>query len=461
MTDESENTHKQELFHMAEPIGSGEDENGEYKLIPLSMVRGGELKPAKVYTKPMKHIVNDSNPNPRGWYKNKHSADRVRPRPCYSEAVLTTPYGGYCHVGCQFCYIDLGTRGYRSTGIPTVSPDYPDEMAKKISKMMIAAPFYISSFTEPFQILEDDYHIVERLVDVLVGEGLPVFFLSRRIPPEWAIHALQQNPYSYMQWSINTSDTFIYKKLSPGSYKIDEVMVSMKELSSRGIYISIQCNPILPGIVSLDDIKHLVELIAENGGNHVIFKFAEQVVNQRKILIERLRSAKLKGVDKFDDVFDQVIGGVYTVNQELRVEWLNELLAYTRKLGVTMSTCYEYYDNGKAGANIAPYFTTSDQCHGRGVPVFYRPALGEPFKPLPGCYRKGCLYCAEHGTKACNNETLLNAQALTYSDYKTIHLVGNDADWDLPESCARPDKVAESCARNPNLQTDVDMWGEV
>lgn len=460
MTDETEHVHKQELFHLAEPIGNGEDENGEFQLIPLSMIRGGELKPFKVYTKPMKHIVNDSNPSLRGWYKNKAVSDRQRPRPCYSEAVLTVPYGGYCHVGCKFCYVDNGTRGYRATGIPTVSPDYPDNVAKQIKAMMIAAPFYISSFTEPFQILEDDYHIVRRLTDVLVNEDLPLFYLSRRIPPDWAVEALQQNPYSYMQWSINSSDTAIYKKMSPGSYKIDEVMASMKELSSKGIYISIQCNPVLPGIVSLDNLKHLIELIADNGGNHVIFKFAEQVMSQRKMLIERLQSAKLKGVGEFDAVFNQVIGGVYTVNQEMRVDWLNELLIHTRKHGITMSTCYEYYDDGKGGANMAPYFTTSDQCHGRGVPMFYRPAPGAVFKPLPGCYRKGCLYCAEHGTQACGNDTLLQAKALEFKDYKSITLQGDEKNWAIIDSCKSPDEVSGSCACNDNFQTDMEIWSE-
>lgn len=458
MVDKQDKSDKQELFKLSQSVGSGEDEHGEYDMIPLSMLRGGELIPRKVHKYPMKHIVNDSNPTPRGWYKDKHEPARRRPRPCYTEALLTVPFGGYCHVGCKFCYVDNGTRGYRSTGIPTVSPDYPDKMRNNISKMMVSGAAYISSFTEPFQKLEGSYHITQRLTQVMLDEGLPFFYLSRLLPPDWALEALLHDNYSYMQFSINSSNTDIYKKMSPGSYTIDEVMDSIANLTAMGVYTSVQCNPVLPGIVSLDDIVNLVRLGSEAGLRHIIFKFAEQVFSNRRILMDRLKS--LKGVDKFDSYFSQKIGGVYTVEESLRVEWLDVLLEETRKLKMTMSTCYEYFDDGAAGSNLAPYYTTSDQCHGRGVPVFYRPEPGQPFQPFP-CYRKGCLYCEDYGTKACNNDVLLQAKALSYKDLKDARIYEPAAgwDWNVKDSCAMPEEAAlETIACNPKFKTDAEMW---
>ena len=357
------------------------------------------------------------------------------------------------------CYVDNGTRGYRSTGIPTVSPDYPDKMRNNISKMMVSGAAYISSFTEPFQKLEDSYHITQRLTQVMLDEGLPFFYLSRLLPPDWALEALLHDNYSYMQFSINSSNTDIYKKMSPGSYTIDEVMDSIANLTAMGVYTSVQCNPVLPGIVSLDDIVNLVKLGSEAGLRHIIFKFAEQVFSNRRILMDRLKS--LKGVDKFDSYFSQKIGGVYTIDESLRVEWLDVLLEETRKLKMTMSTCYEYFDDGAAGSNLAPYYTTSDQCHGRGVPVFYRPEPGQPFQPFP-CYRKGCLYCEDYGTKACNNDVLLQAKALSYKDLKDarIYEPANGWNWLAKNSCAMPGADAlATIACNPKFRTDAEMWG--
>lgn len=444
-------------------VDHGEDDSGPFDVIPLSMVRGGKAAPTVVYKDPMKHLVLDQSIPPRGWYKSKTEAsDRIRPRPCYTEALLTSPYGGFCPVGCSFCYINNGSRGYRATGVPTVDPDYPEKMRKQLSKMNVTGAAYMTSFTEPFHVLEKKYHVTERLTQVFVDEGLPIFYCSRRLPEEWAIEALQTNPYSYMQWSVNTSNPSDFRKLSPGAAKLEDIFKYVERLSGLGIYTSWQCNPINAGVTSLDDMLELVKIAGQIGLDHMIFKFVEQVANARQVIIDRLRQRRFepKKVDTLDSWFNQVIGGVYTIQQSIRVEWLTELLAATRREGVTMSLCYEYYDNGKAGANLAPWFTTSDQCHGRGVPVHYRPAPGAKFQPFP-CYRKGCLHCEEHGTKACNNETLLQAKALDYSDLKQNNITEPEGgwDWSVPESCAHPSKARRSLAANPNFMTDAELWG--
>lgn len=450
-------------WHKLHPaIDEGEDERGPFDVIPLAMMRGAEAKPVKVHKRGgMKHIETDSSIPPRGWYKSKVERSRVRPRPCYTEAILTTPYGGFCPVGCSFCYINNGSRGYRATGLPTVDVNYPEKFKAQLDKMMVAGAGYMTSFSEAFHPMEDTFHVTERLTEVFVDAGLPIFYCSRKLPAEWAVEAMQKNPYSYMQWSINTGVRADFKKLSPGAASIDDTMAYIKRFRELGIYVSIQCNPINPGITSLDELIELVWELAENGANHVIFKFTEQVMNARQVIIDRLVSRRFAQdrIDKFDAVFNQVIGGVYTVQQDMRVAWLTELLAQTREAGITMSLCYEYYEDGKGGANMAPYFTTSDQCHGRGVPIHYRPEPGAKFQPLPGCYRKGCLYCAEHGTRACRSHLLQMAPAMEYQDLKSTVLVGYDEDWNLPESCARPEDEHRNVNANPGFKTDAELWG--
>lgn len=452
----------QEQFHLHPPVGSGADELGEYDLVPLSMLKGGKLESYKVYRHPMRHIVNDSSPSPRGWYKDKQPpSSRQRPRPCYSEALLTTPYGGFCHVGCRFCYVDNGVRGYRSTGLPTVNPGYPEKLKAQLERCLIAPIAYISSFTEPFQLLESQYHVTQRISNYLLEMGLPLFYLTRRIPPSWAVDILGEHPFSYMQWSINTSNQDDLHKLSPGMASLDDILESIANLAARHIYVSVQCNPVLPGITRLSELVDLVKLVHEAGARHIIFKFAEQTTGTRKLLIDRLSAAGLRGVGEFDALLSQMIGGVYTVRQDVRVAWLKWLLEVTRSEGITMSTCYEYYDDGGAGANMAPWFTTADQCHGRGVPMFYREDTSEKFEPLPGCYRKGCLYCREYGTRACGSEALLSAKALTYKDFQTVNLeqTRNEAAHNVGEACYPAMYAWRSEAVNPGWVTDAELWG--
>jgi len=443
----------------------GEDQYGTYQRALLSMTRGGKGKPYNVYMEPSPHLVLDTSPSPRGWYKGKNESDRVRPRPCYTEALLTTPYGGFCSLNCAHCYVNGGTRGYRATGLPAAHVVYPDKLRAQIAKINVSGAGYITSFSEPFHQLEPKYHVTRRLAQVFIDEGLPIFYLSRSIPPDWAIDTLQENAYSYMQWSINTGNPDHYRKMSPGSYDLDDVYERIQDFSEQGIFVSIQVNPIVAGITKLADIMLLLDNLKQAGAHHCIFKFVEQVANNRKSLMARMGKRGLPDVDKFDKVFSQVIGGVYTVAQDVRVEWLKAILEHTRKLGLTMSTCYEYYNDGHAGSNLAPWFTTSDQCHGRGVPVYYRPSPGAPFQPVPGCYRKGCLYCSDYGTRACGNDKLLHADAMEYKDLReTVIREVDDELWAHVDSCLMPEDAKQSTRNiifysNPKMLTDAEMWG--
>ena len=453
---------KQERFKRHMPVQT--DKELELQMIPLNRLVGGKAELTIVETEGIKHIKRATAPSPRGWYKGKHEPKNVRPRPCYSEAVLTTPYSGFCNVGCSFCYINFGTRGYKSTLLPTVNEDYPEQFDKQMTKMMATGAIYMSSYTESFQQpLEDQYHMTQRLTEVCVKHNAPIFYLSRRIPPDWAMEALLQNPYSYMQWSVNTSNPVDLRKLSPGIFKLDQLMRAIERYAAAGIYTSFQVNPVLPGIITEEELLELVRMLAQAGANHVIIKFVEISPSERKLMVEKLRSSGLDGVDEFESVFTDRFGHQCYVRQDLRKAWLDDVLDLTRKLDITMSTCYEYYNNGMSGASMGPWYVTSDQCHGPAVPVHYRPSPEERFIPLPGCYRKGCLYCAERGTQSCRNETLLSAKALQYKDYREINLSiipleEREKDWDLPESSPRPE-LAKTRGRNPGLKTDAELWG--
>src|SRR3990167_3375039 len=89
---------------------------------------------------------------------------------------------------------------------------------------------------------------------------------------------------------------------------------------------SISAGKFLPGIVDLENIKTLVSDLAQAGANHVIFKFCESNLGSYRELVERLRSGRLQGVDEFESLMTQIIGGVRTIRQDYRIAWLKELL---------------------------------------------------------------------------------------------------------------------------------------
>lgn len=393
----------------------------------IAMVRGAKdenLKEVTVYLDPFPHIRIDDPKDLQGWYSSKGDGllHGQRDRPCETDAILTQPYGGWCNVGCQFCYINSGSRGYRGSGLITVPRDYGAFVRRRLTMMKFAAAGYFSSFTDPFLPLESYYHNTQDGATAFVEAGLPIFFLSRLVYPDWAIDLLRKNPYSYAQKSINTPDPSTWKKLSPGAISLPDNLDQVRALRKAGIYQSIQVNPVIPGVVNHDDVEHLFELLAEAGANHVIVKFVEANHPWAAALVDRIgKKFPGKPVERLKELFvENSCGGQKTIMESYRREGHARYQKKATALGMTYSLCYEYtkQPNGKF-ISMGPEFLTADQCHGHRVPMHLR--SGDRFEPMEVCPPSGCLRCGDgdpHGVGACGSELLSSARAWKQSDYK-------------------------------------------
>lgn len=393
----------------------------------VGMVRGAKtenMRPVTVYLDPVPHIRVDSPKPLQGWYSNKGDGDNrgMRDRPCETDAVLTQPYGGYCSVGCtSFCYVMSGNYGYRATGLTSVPVNYGEYVRKQLAAMKIGQAGYFSSFTDPFMKIEEFYHNTKQGATAFVEAGLPIFFLSRLRYPGWAFDLLTKNPLSYMQKSINTPHEDDWRRLSPGAATLAEHFDQIREARRRGIYVSIQCNPIIPGVVSHEDIELLIEKLAEAGANHVIFKFVESNHAWRSSMVERL-------TEKFGNnrmaIFKELMtetqaGNQTTIQEEYRREGHRRFAAKCFFHGVTSALCYEYTKRDGRWVSMGPEFLTADQCHGHRVPWHTKVGSGK-FRPMEVCPPSGCLRCADknHGEPKCGSELLGAAKALTLPELK-------------------------------------------
>src|SRR5574337_412286 len=140
----SEKEKRRFKFLDREPIfgrtkGGVDPETGwRYEFWDVGMVRNAKPEnrhQEKVFIDPVPHIVKPQHVPLRGWYKSKYEPPRVRPKPCFTDALLTQPYGGTCQVGCPFCYLNGGTRGYRGAGVTVVDPTYPEQITKQLKRM--------------------------------------------------------------------------------------------------------------------------------------------------------------------------------------------------------------------------------------------------------------------------------------------------------------------------------------
>ncbi len=230
----------------------------------IGMTRNAKnTKEHKVFLDPLPHIVLPQNIPLRGWYKGKYEKPNVRPRPCDTDSILSQPYGGFCSVGCSFCYINNGNRGYRGQGITTVDPDYGEKCKKQLDGMNVSWAIYMSSFIDPFLEIEDYYHNTQSLATTATVLGIPIYFLTRKVVPAWAYDLLTKNQYSYMQFSINTPDADDWRRLSPKAISLEDNFEQVREMKRRGIYVSIQVNPIVAGITTNDQVVEVIHKLAE------------------------------------------------------------------------------------------------------------------------------------------------------------------------------------------------------
>lgn len=404
--------------------------------LSIGMVRNAKeenkLK-VRAFLDPMPHTRIDKAKDLQGWYQAKDNIDPVtgkahRPRPCFTEAILTSPYSGYCSVGCHFCYVNSGMRGYRGSGLVVVPVNYGEQIAKQLTKIRRAAAGYFSSFTDPFLPLEDWYHNTENAAREFVAVGLPVFFLSRLRYPDWAVDLLTENPHSYAQKSINTSDPDDWRLLSPGALPLEEHFQDIARLHERGIYVSIQCNPVLPGVTSNAQILQLFKKLREAGADHVIVKFVEAGYSWAPTMVEKTIKRFGDRGREFEKLFTDNIGGQKTVQEEYRLKAHELYRRYATQIGLTYSTCYEYkYERDskgaivdKTGVSIGREFATSAQCHGHRVPMYSRSGPNSMFEPLEECPPSGCLHCADEndGKPRCGDELAGQAKALRLVDLK-------------------------------------------
>lgn len=421
-----------------EDLGPIEIVNDEYlgpntktRKMQVGMVRNAkdeDKKQVQVYLQPFPHIRITKAKALQGWYKSLHEPAGVRPRPCFTEAVLTEPYGGYCAVGCAFCYINSGVRGYRGTGLISVPLNYGEQIKKQLEKVNRSAAGYFSSFTDPFTPLELYYHNTQEAATEFVNVGLPIFFLSRLAYPKWAVALLKENPHSYAQKSINTPDPDDWRLLSPGAIPLEEHLEEIAMLKRNGIYVSIQCNPVMPGVTTNGQIVQLFSKLKKAGADHVIVKFVEAGYSWAPSMVERIkkRFGEERG-GEFERLFTENIGGQRTIQEDYRLKAHKLYRSFATQVGLTYATCYEYRYEKKAdgtikdktGISIGREFTTAEQCHGHRVPMYQR-VSEEKFEPLEECPPSGCLYCASEneGEPRCGDELAGQAKAMVFADLK-------------------------------------------
>ena len=362
---------------------------------------GSKSKIAQVIQKPLPHILIESKKKIHGWWNS--STDQGK-RACTSERLLINPYNG-CSWNCFFCYAHA-LWGYfnlfQEKGIVSVFKDFDKIVDKQLSSLLCASCGYISPITDPFQPINNMYHLTEKIMQTFLKYDLPVEIITKGIISKEAIKIMSDHPYnhSFGQVSILTLNNELRKKLElGGGANTKQLLKNIEKLANHNIHSVCRIDPIIPFINDdIKDIKEIINSAVNAGANHIGTSIMDIPIFIKDKIFNNL--IKIKGeeiLNKYNSLYTEKITTDIHADIKYRKNLLRGIKNYCQEIDITMSTCMEFEiikqnnKNHYISLNDNHQFMTSNNCEGIDIPIYKRKNIKEKFKPVK-C-KGDCLYC--------------------------------------------------------------------
>ncbi|MCM8792029.1 MAG: hypothetical protein NC826_02635 [Candidatus Omnitrophica bacterium] len=335
-----------------------------------------------------------------GWYSGK--------RECTAERLLINPYNG-CSVGCFYCYA-RALPGYfeifNKKNIIFVCNDFDRVVSRQLDSIDVTSCGYLSPVTDPFQEIEDRFHLSEKIILEFIKRDIPIEFITKCKIPQRVIELIKTQRHSFGQVSILTTDEKLRKILAPGGTDTEELFNNLKRLSKEKIFSVCRVDPIFPFIT--DTKKHLEELITraqDSGARHIVASILDIPLRIKGFILNCIK--RYFGMDMYYN---------YLKLYQERIGYLNARIEYRRKIfeflknvcekkKITFALCMEYEIKDDRILGLNKEFMTSKNCEGIDIPIYVR--KNNKFEPLYNCLGN-CLNC---NSALCGIEDLAMARS--------------------------------------------------
>jgi len=356
----------------------------------------------------MKHILVETKKELHGWYPGK--------RECTAERMLINPYNG-CSVGCFYCYA-RALPGYfeifHNEGTIFVSKDFDKTIAKQLDSIDVVTCGYLSPVTDPFQEIEKEYHLSEKIVRVFVERNIPIEFITKSVVPESVIEMIKSQKHSFGQVSILTDDEDLRRVLAPGGATCDQLFDNISRLSKNNIFAVCRLDPIFPYITdNKDSLKKIISRAVDSGAKHIIASVLDIPAKISDWILQNIKKHFGTGIYyEYKRFYTEKIGYI-NANINYRKKIFDFLRNECDRRNITFALCMEYEIVGSGSNLSAPSkqtvdgqfiehekqikglnseFMSSINCEGIDIPVYIR--KGEKFQPATDCLGN-CLNCKD------------------------------------------------------------------
>ena len=188
----------------------------------------------------------------------------LSPSGIYGWVHALNPYRGCMH-GCRYCFAPNIIRQPRATWgtYVKVKKNIPTVLAKELKKLTPAL-VGVSSVTDPYQEIEEKYHITRYCLEQLLKYKFPVSVITKSPLVLRDIDLLRKFTYSEITVTITTLDEKISNKLEPNAPSISERLDALRKLSNEGFNTYAFLGPLLPSL-DPDQVTAFIEKIQATG----------------------------------------------------------------------------------------------------------------------------------------------------------------------------------------------------
>jgi DNA repair photolyase len=348
---------------------------------------GKRLKALDIIGKPVPHVVVDSRKELHGWWPGK--------RECTAERMLINPYNG-CSIDCSFCYAKALPgyfQNYRKNGVVTVFRDFDRVVAKQLDSIDLASCGYLSPVTDPFQPVNNSYHLSEKIIEEFVGRNIPVEFITKETVSDRVIDLLKRQSHSFGQFSVLTLQETQRRLLMGGGATTDDLFETMTRMADSGVHTVCRVDPIIPCITDdVRDLEGVIERAVDSGANHIVASVMDIPLSMASEVYKRLSVFGQGIVFDMKKLYSQRIDNGLHADIGYRRRLFDRLRNFCDRLGVTFALCMEYDLGDGRPTGLNREFMSSPNCEGIDIPLYVR--KGDRFEPAADC-NGACLSCAD------------------------------------------------------------------
>ncbi len=358
---------------------------------------------------PYPHIVVSSKKELHGWWGGI--------RECTSERLLINPYSG-CSIGCFFCYARSFPgwfQVFREQGIIVAAKDFDEVVAKQLDSLDIASCGYLSPVTDPFQVLNEKFHLSEKIIAKFVERNIPIEFTTKSQVPHAVLDMMQENIHNFGQVSILSLNDKLNRLIIPRGAGAKSLLGNIYQMSKRRIFSVLRIDPILPYITDgRNELKELIEKGRDSGARHIVTSVVDIPLLIKKEFLSFIKEHFGTGIfEKYGSLYRERIGNYLHADINYRLNVFDFLRREADKTGLSFALCMEYEkmeDGSIKGLNR--HFMSSVNCEGIDIPLYKR--RGDKFYPLYDC-PGSCLNCRK---ALCGIEDLAMANPGSKKDWK-------------------------------------------